>query len=156
MCNYAIARPTSTFSAHAGSRGQGGAVLAVVLVVLVAMMLGGVSLLSSVDTSALLSGNIGFKRHSINSSGLGLNDALNVMKNQANFRAKQESVAAFVPSRSPWRDVRRRPARERPVATHLSGPASIFIPACLKPMRTAFPLFSRTRPSSMALSKWRL
>lgn len=100
MCNYAIARPTSTFSAHAGSRGQGGAVLAVVLVVLVAMMLGGVSLLSSVDTSALLSGNIGFKRHSINSSGLGLNDALNVMnemKNQANFRAKQESVAGCPP-----------------------------------------------------------
>jgi type IV pilus assembly protein PilX len=97
MSNYAIVRRSWLFDRQSGSRGQGGAVLAVVLVVLVAMMLGGVSLLSSVDTSALLSGNIGFKRHSVNSSGLGLNDALNVMKNQANFRAKQESIAGCPP-----------------------------------------------------------
>jgi type IV pilus assembly protein PilX len=97
MSNYAIERRSSLIDRRSGSRGQGGAVLAVVLVVLVAMMLGGVSLLSSVDTSALLSGNIGFKRHSVNSSGLGLNDALNVMKNQANFRAKQESITGCPP-----------------------------------------------------------
>ncbi len=97
MSNHAIECRRSLCNRQAGSRGQGGAVLAVVLVVLVAMMLGGVSLLSSVDTSALLSGNIGFKRHSINSSGLGLNDALKVMKKEANFRAKQESIAGCPP-----------------------------------------------------------
>lgn len=97
MSDYAIERRSNLSKQRAGYRAQGGAVLAVVLVVLVAMMLGGVSLLSSVDTSALLSGNIGFKRHSINSSGLGLNNALNVMKNEANLRAKQESVAGCPP-----------------------------------------------------------
>ena len=49
-----------------------GTVLAVVLVVLVIMMLGGVSMLRSVDTSALLSGNLAFKRDSVNHSAVGL------------------------------------------------------------------------------------
>jgi type IV pilus assembly protein PilX len=56
-----------------------GTVLAVVLVVLVIMMLGGVSMLRSVDTSALLSGNLAFKRDSVNHSAVGLNSAFKVM-----------------------------------------------------------------------------
>ena len=57
-----------------------GSVLAVVLVVLVVMMLGGVSLLRSVDTSALLSGNLAFKRDSVNRTSIGLNEAFKVMQ----------------------------------------------------------------------------
>ena len=52
-------------------RRQQGTVLAVVLVVLVVMMLGSVSLMRSLDTSALLTGNIGFKRDSVNTGGPG-------------------------------------------------------------------------------------
>ena len=54
--------------------------LAVVLVVLVVMMLGGVAMLRSIDTSALLSGNLAFKRDSVNRSSVGLNSAFVVMK----------------------------------------------------------------------------
>ncbi len=81
---------------HLSFRRQRGVVLAVVLVVLVVMMLGSVSLLNSVDTSALLSGNIGFKRDSINSAGGGLNKAFESMKT-ADFRANQDSVAGCPP-----------------------------------------------------------
>jgi hypothetical protein len=49
-----------------------------------------------VDTSALLSGNIGFKRDSINSAGGGLNKAFEAMKS-ANFRIHQDSVAGCPP-----------------------------------------------------------
>ncbi|MDD3354387.1 hypothetical protein [Zoogloea sp.] len=52
-----------------------GVVLAIVLVVLVVMMLGAVALLRSVDTSALLSGNLAFKRDTVNRSSIGLNVA---------------------------------------------------------------------------------
>jgi len=81
---------------HLGSGRQHGVVLAVVLVVLVVMMLGSVSLLNSVDTSALLSGNIGFKRDSINSAGGGLNKAFEAMKS-ADFQKYQDSVAGCPP-----------------------------------------------------------
>lgn len=81
---------------HLPYRRQHGVVLAVVLIVLVVMMLGSVSLLNSVDTSALLSGNIGFKRDSINSAGRGLNKAFETMKS-ANFRSYQDSIAGCPP-----------------------------------------------------------
>ena len=61
-----------------------GSVLAVVLVVLVVMMLGGVSLLRSVDTSALLSGNLAFKRDSVNRTSVGLNKAFETMQRYIN------------------------------------------------------------------------
>lgn len=57
-----------------------GAVLAVVLIVLVIMMLGGVSMLRAVDTSAVLSGNLAFKRDSVNRAGVGLNAAFSAMR----------------------------------------------------------------------------
>lgn len=57
-----------------------GTVLAVVLIVLVIMMLGGVSMFRAVDTSALLSGNLAFKRDSVNRASVGLNAAFTVMK----------------------------------------------------------------------------
>jgi type IV pilus assembly protein PilX len=75
---------------------QQGTVLAVVLVVLVVMMLGSVSLMRSIDTSALLSGNIGFKRDSLNSSAAGLNKAFEKMK-LATFVGTQDSVAGCPP-----------------------------------------------------------
>ena len=72
-----------------------GTVLAVVLVVLVIMMLGGVSMLRSVDTSALLSGNLAFKRDSVNHSAVGLNSAFKVMMS-ADFN--NASLAECIPT----------------------------------------------------------
>lgn len=77
-------------------RRQQGTVLAVVLIVLVVMMLGSVSLMRSIDTSALLTGNIGFKRDSVNTAAAGLNKAFEKMKLPA-FTANQESVAGCPP-----------------------------------------------------------
>ena len=66
--------PTIPLALSTRSR-SGGAVLAIVLIVLVVMMLGAVGLLRSVDTSALLSGNLAFKRESVNRSTVGLSAA---------------------------------------------------------------------------------
>ncbi len=57
-----------------------GTVLAVVLVVLVVMMLGGVSTLRSIDTSSILSGNLAFKRDSVNRTSVGMNAAFKAMQ----------------------------------------------------------------------------
>lgn len=73
-----------------------GSVLAVVLVVLVVMMLGGVSLLRSVDTSALLSGNLAFKRDSVNRTSIGLNKAFETMQ-KAEFISNEASDAGCNP-----------------------------------------------------------
>ena len=84
------------------SRRQHGVVLAVVLIVLVVMMLGAVSLLSSVDTSALLSGNIAFKRDSVNSAATGLNEAFKLLKktDAASIQGSQNSVDGCPPPAS--------------------------------------------------------
>ena len=74
-----LRKPPLPFPRPSRSRGS---VLAVVLVVLVVMMLGGVSLLRSVDTSALLSGNLAFKRDSVNRTSIGLNEAFKVMQDR--------------------------------------------------------------------------
>lgn len=59
-----------------------GTVLAVVLVVLVVMMLGGVSTLRSIDTSSILSGNLAFKRDSVNRTTVGMNAAFKAMQSK--------------------------------------------------------------------------
>lgn len=84
---------------HLSSRRQHGVVLAVVLVVLVVMMLGSVSLLNSIDTSALLSGNIGFKRDSINSAARGLDAAFKKLKEKGatGIKASQDSIVGCPP-----------------------------------------------------------
>ncbi|MCX9155068.1 hypothetical protein OPU71_02900 [Niveibacterium sp. 24ML] len=64
--------------------------MVVVLVVLVAMMLGGLSVLRGVDTSSILSGNLAFKRDSINQTGSGIATALRIMQT-ADFRAKGDT-----------------------------------------------------------------
>jgi len=86
---------THTFPIPHPSRSRG-SVLAVVLVVLVVMMLGGVSLLRSVDTSALLSGNLAFKRDSVNRTSVGLNKAFETMQ-KSEFTANEASDAGCNP-----------------------------------------------------------
>lgn len=86
--------PSRMHSIALPSRSRG-VVLAVVLVVLVVMMLGGISLLRSIDTSTILSGNLAFRRDSVNHSTVGLNAALAAMQN-ADF--KDQVTAECVPT----------------------------------------------------------
>lgn len=73
-----------------------GTVLAVVLVVLVVMMLGGVSTLRSIDTSSILSGNLAFKRDSVNRTSVGLNAAFKAL--QAEKEVPEDKFANCVPT----------------------------------------------------------
>lgn len=86
--------PSRMRSTVLASRSRG-AVLAVVLVVLVIMMLGGISLLRSVDTSTILSGNLAFRRDSVNHTTVGLNAAMAAMQ-RADF--KDRTTAECVPT----------------------------------------------------------
>lgn len=88
-----VSRIPPHFSSRPGR--SRGAVLAVVLVVLVVMMLGGLSTLRSIDTSALLSGNLAFKRDSVNRTTVGLNAAFQAMQ-MANFT--DQTIANCVPT----------------------------------------------------------
>lgn len=78
----------------AGRVRSSGTVLALVLIVLVIMMLGGVAMFRAVDTSALLSGNLAFKRDATNRTSVGLNAAFSVMK-RSDFTSS--AVADCVP-----------------------------------------------------------
>jgi len=54
---------------------QGGLVLFIALIVLVAMTMAGIGMVRSVDTGNLVAGNLGFKQTALNSSEAGLQDA---------------------------------------------------------------------------------
>lgn len=101
MCDFHI-EGAMPFEFKDGVRRQNGAVLAVVLIVLLVMMLGAVSLLSSVGTSAALSGNIGFKRDANSRSARGVGDAFNQMTgaNRTTLLGIQDSVAGCPPPAS--------------------------------------------------------
>jgi type IV pilus assembly protein PilX len=58
------------------ARAQRGVVLVIALVVLVAMSLGGVAILRSVDTSTLIAGNYAFKQGTLQSANIGIESAI--------------------------------------------------------------------------------
>lgn len=55
---------------------QGGVVLIIALIVLVAMTLASVAMVRSVDTSTLIAGNLAFKQSGISSGDAGVNEAI--------------------------------------------------------------------------------
>ena len=57
---------------HAPARRQRGTMLVISLIVLVAMTLAGVAMMRSVDTSAIVAGNIAFKQSSLNAADGGI------------------------------------------------------------------------------------
>ncbi|RTL29506.1 MAG: hypothetical protein EKK49_14340 [Rhodocyclaceae bacterium] len=101
MCDFHIEGAMSV-GFRGGFGRQGGAVLAVVLIILLVMMLGATSLLSSVGTSALLSGNIGFKRDTNSRSARGLGDAFKQMTgtNRTTLLSIQDSIVGCPPPAS--------------------------------------------------------
>lgn len=85
-------------------RCQQGVVLVVVMVLLVAMMLGGMSLMRSIDVSTLLSSNLSFKRDTLNQAGAALNDAAVTMKTSGFFN--NTDAAANAANATTWRAAR--------------------------------------------------
>ena len=63
-------RPLKT--SLSGARRQRGTMLVISLIVLVAMTLAGVAMMRSVDTSAIVAGNIAFKQSSLNAADGGI------------------------------------------------------------------------------------
>jgi type IV pilus assembly protein PilX len=63
--------------APAMARAQRGVVLIIALVVLVAMSLGGIAILRSVDTATLIAGNYAFKQSSLQGANVGIEAAIN-------------------------------------------------------------------------------
>lgn len=77
-------------------RAQRGVVLIVALVVLVAMSLGGVAIMRSVDTATLIAGNIAFKQRSLQGADIGLETAIKwISDNRTNLNADNPGAAYF-------------------------------------------------------------
>jgi len=63
---------TPSMHRHAPARRQRGTMLVISLIVLVSMTLAGVAMMRSVDTSAIVAGNIAFKQSSLNAADSGI------------------------------------------------------------------------------------
>jgi len=64
---------------RAGAARQRGVVLIVALIALVLLMIGGVALVRSMDTSQLLAGNLAFKRDLVNRGEAGIGQAIGLL-----------------------------------------------------------------------------
>jgi type IV pilus assembly protein PilX len=84
MKSIRIARP----------RAQGGYMLVLVLVALVAMMISGVALVRSMDTSQLVAGNLAARNSSVNSADAGVQAAVAWIQANANNGALNADAAA--------------------------------------------------------------
>lgn len=128
----------------ASPRRQVGVSLVIVLVVLVAMMIGGLSVLRSVDTSALLSGNLAFKRDSINQTGTALNAVLATMKTAA-FISGGDDVTGCPASCSKAATWKTQNYWPRLMETDVNG-----IPVLLKTAGTFDSTFTAAKPTAGA------
>jgi Tfp pilus assembly protein PilX len=81
-------RPYSPFSSVSSrAQTQRGVVLVIALIVLVAMSLGGVAILRSVDTTTLIAGNYAFKQSTLHGANIGIESAFRwIATNQANLK----------------------------------------------------------------------
>lgn len=71
-----LTRPATPRVRGAPRRKQGGVVLMMALIVLVAMTLAGIALVRSVDTSVVIAGNLAFKQAATNSGDIGVEAAV--------------------------------------------------------------------------------
>lgn len=67
-------------SNHQGPQRQGGVVLVIALIVLVAMTLAGIALVRSIDTSNMIAGNLGFKQGTTSAGDAGIEAGINWLK----------------------------------------------------------------------------
>jgi type IV pilus assembly protein PilX len=75
---------------------QRGVVLIVALVVLVAMSMGGIAIMRSVDTSTLIAGNIAFKQRTLQGADIGLETAIKwITDNRTTLNSDNTGAAYF-------------------------------------------------------------
>lgn len=87
MMNTQLPHRQRRYSSHL-AHAQRGVVLIVALVVLVAMSLGGVAILRSVDTATLIAGNYAFKQGTLQGANVGVESAIKwISTNQSNLSA---------------------------------------------------------------------
>jgi Tfp pilus assembly protein PilX len=77
---------------------QRGTVLIIALIVLVALTLAGIAMMRSVDTAAVVAGNIAFKQATINGSDQGLQTAYTWLTNNANSLNSDNTAAGYYSS----------------------------------------------------------
>lgn len=88
--------PARAGTGRASARSQRGVVLIVALVVLVAMSLGGIAIMRSVDTSTLIAGNIAFKQRTLAGADIGLETAIKwIADNRTNLNNDNASAAYY-------------------------------------------------------------
>lgn len=89
-----------------GPRRQRGVVLFIALIVLVAMTLGGIAIMRSVDTNTLIAGNLAFKQSALQASDQGVEQAFQwLLANRstlANTNLPEAYKSAYVPEN--WND----------------------------------------------------
>ena len=74
---YAASRHSwHPYHSHKMRRANRGLILLISLIVLVAMSLGGIAILRSVDTTILIAGNLAFKQRALHATDIGVSEAL--------------------------------------------------------------------------------
>jgi Tfp pilus assembly protein PilX len=106
---FATTRPLRKGAYH-----QRGVVLIIALIVLVAMSLGGIAILRSVDTATLIAGNIAFKQRTIAGADFGLESAIKWITDNVNSLNNDSTSAAYFSSLS--RELTDRFAWENPAS----------------------------------------
>jgi type IV pilus assembly protein PilX len=106
---FTTSRPSRSMANH-----QRGVVLVIALIVLVAMSLGGIAILRSVDTATLIAGNIAFKQRTIAGADFGLETAIKWISDNVNNLNSDNTSAAYFSSLS--RDPTNRFAWEKPAS----------------------------------------
>lgn len=85
-----LTRETTLRVCGAPRRRQGGVVLMMALIVLVAMTLAGIALVRSVDTSSIIAGNLAFKQAATNSGDIGIETGVTWLQNNNNANLQND------------------------------------------------------------------
>lgn len=96
---------TSKFPHH-----QRGVTLLIAMIVLVAMTLAGIALVRSVDTAALLAGNLAFKQSAASSADRGMETALAVLTSMTASQLEGTGSPSGYSATVPWDTVANKPS----------------------------------------------
>lgn len=90
-------RTPRSYPMHRSSpKGNRGVILIIALIVLVAMSLGGIAIMRSVDSTTLIAGNLAFKQRALHASDTGVTAALNwLLANKATLANDNTSVGYY-------------------------------------------------------------
>ena len=79
-------------------RANRGVILLISLIVLVAMTLGGIAILRSVDTTTLIAGNLAFKQRALHATDIGVSEAMTWLLANKNTLGNDNAGAAYFSS----------------------------------------------------------